>query len=89
MIWFPERITKTSSALQTIVLLLRQDNQVRRVAVTGVPVSVRTTQDMEAVILKPENLSTLWDKAMPVSATHPSITALISLNCLDYVKFQL
>ena len=89
MIWFPERITKTSSTLQTIVFLLRQANQVRRVAVTGVPVSVRTTQDMEAVILKPENLSTLWDKATPVSATHPSITALISLNCLDYVKFQL
>ena len=89
MIWFPERITKTSSTLHTIVFLLRQANQVRRVAVTGVPVSVRTTQDMESVILKPENLSTLWDKASPVSATHPSITALISLNCLDYVKFQL
>jgi len=89
MIWFPERIIKTSATLQTIVLLLRQDNQVRRVAVTGVPVSVRTTQDMESVILKPENLSTLWDKASPVSTTHPSITALISLNCLDYVKFQL
>jgi len=89
MIWFPERITKTSDTLQTIVLLLRQDNQVRRIAVTGVPFSVRTTEDMEAVILKPENISTLWDKAMPVSATHPSITALISLNCLDYVKFQL
>ena len=85
MIWFPERITKTSSALQTIVLLLRQDNQVRRVAVTGVPISVRTTEDMEAIILKPENLSTLWDKATPVSATHPPISALISLNSLDFL----
>ena len=85
MIWFPEHITKTSDTLQVIVLLLRQDNQVRRIAVTGVPVSVRTTEDMEAVILKPENLSTLWDKATLVSATHPSIAALISLNALDFI----
>ena len=89
MIWYPEHITKTSKTLQTIVLLLRQDNQIRRIAVTGVPVSVRTTEDMESVILKPENLSTLWDQASKVTVMQPSITALISLNCLDYVKFQL
>jgi len=87
MIWFPERITKTSDTLKTIVFLLRQDNQVRRVAVTGVPISVRTMQDIESVILKPENLSTLWNKASPVSATHPSIAALISLNCLDFMEY--
>jgi hypothetical protein len=85
MIWFPERITKTSATLQTIVLLLRKDNEVRRIAVTGVPVSVRTTQDMESVILKPENLSTLWDQASPVTNMQPSIAALLSLNCLDFI----
>ena len=85
MIWYPERITKTSETLQTIVLLLRQDNQVRRVAVTGVPVSVLTTEDMEAVILKPENISTLWDQASKVTVMQPSIAALVSLNCLDFI----
>ena len=86
MIWFPERITKTSKTLQTIVLLLRKDDQVRRIAVTGVPVSVRTTQDMESVILKPENLSTIWDKASPATNIRPSIAALISLNILDFIR---
>ena len=87
IIWFPVCTIKTSETLQTIILLLRQDNQVRRIAVTDVPISVRTTQDMESVILKPENISTLWDKATPVSATHPSIAALISLNCLDFMRY--
>lgn len=89
MIWFPEHITKTSETLQTIVLLLRQDNQVRRIAVTGVPARVCTHQDIESTILKPENLSTLWDQASKVTVMQPSIAALISLNSLDYIKFQL
>ena len=87
MIWFPVCTIKTSETLQTIVLLLRMHNEVRRISVIEVPISVRTTEDMEAVILKPENLSTLWDKATPVSATHLPITALTSLNCLDFMRY--
>jgi len=87
MIWFPEHITKTSATLQTIVLLLRQDNQVRRIAVTGVPISVRSTQDMETIIFKPENISFLWEKASSAGNIRPSIAALISLNCLDFMEY--
>ena len=85
MIWFPERITKTSELLQTIVLLFRMDNEIRRIAVTGVPVSVCTHQDIELYILKEDNLLTLWEQAAPVANMRPSIAALISLNCLDFM----
>jgi hypothetical protein len=85
MIWFPERITKTSELFQTIVLLFRKDNEVRRIAVTGVPTWVCTHQDIESYILKPENISTLWEQASPVTNMRPSIAALISLNCLDFM----
>lgn len=85
MIWFPERITKTSRTLQTIVLLLRMHSEVRRIAVTGVPAWVCTHQDIESYILKPENISTLWEQASPVTNMRPSIAALISLNCLDFM----
>ena len=85
MIWYPERITKTSRTLQTIVILLRMNSEVRRIAVTGVPTWVCTHQEIELYILKPDNLSTLWDQASPVANMRPSIAALTPLNCLDFV----
>jgi len=87
MIWFPERITKTSELNQTIVLLLRMDNEVRRIAITGVPTWVCTHQDIELYILKPDNMSALWEQASPVTNMRPSIAALISLNCLDFMEY--
>jgi hypothetical protein len=87
MIWYPERITKISELLQNIVLLLRMDNEVRRIAVTGVPTWVCTHQDIELYILKPDNLSALWEQASPATNMRPSIAALISLNCLDFMEY--
>lgn len=87
MIWYPERITKTSELVQTIVLLLRMDNKVRRIAVTGVPTWVCTHQDIEVYILNQDNLSALWEQASPVTNMRPSIAALISLNSLDFMGY--
>lgn len=83
--WYPERMVKTSPLNQTIVILLCMDGEIRRLAITGVPTWVQTNQDIESHILKPENLSYLWDKAAPVVNRRPSIAALTSLNYLDYV----
>jgi hypothetical protein len=85
MIWYPERITKISGLIQTIVLLLRMDNKIHRLAITGVPTWVQTNQDIEFHLLKPENLSYLWEQASPAANTRPSIAALIPLNCLDFM----
>jgi hypothetical protein len=84
MIWYPERITKTSELVQTIVLLLRMEDKVRRIAVTGVPTWVCTHQDIELYILNQDNLSALWEQASPVTNMRPSIAALTALNCLDF-----
>ena len=91
MIWYPERIFSNGlkPIVQTIVFLLRMDTEVRRIAVTGVPIWVCTHQDMEQYILKPENLQSLWDQAIKVVIMQPSIAAIVPLNSLDYVKFQL
>ena len=89
MIWYPERIFSNGlkPIVQTIVLLLRMDNEVRRIAITGVPTWVCTHQDIESYILKPDNISALWEQAAPVTNMRPSIAALTSLNCLDFMEY--
>jgi ABC-type xylose transport system permease subunit len=89
MIWYPERIFSNGlkPIVQTIVLLLRMDNEVRRIVITGVPIWVCTNQDIESYILKPDNISALWEQASPVVNMCSSIAALIPLNCLDFMEY--